>query len=49
MRGKGCTRQKITPFLLSRVKDLTEGHSLEANIKLVLHNAEVGAKIASSL
>ena len=46
---KGVRGKKITPFLLSRVKDLTEGHSLEANIKLVLHNAEIGARIASNL
>ena len=45
----GVRGKKITPFLLSRVKDLTEGHSLEANIKLVLHNAEIGAQIASNL
>ena len=45
----GVRGKKITPFLLSRVKDLTEGHSLEANIKLVLHNAEIGARIASNL
>ncbi len=46
---KGVRGKKITPFLLSRVKDLTEGHSLEANIRLVLHNAEVGAQIAENL
>ena len=45
----GVRGKKITPFLLSKVKDLTEGHSLEANIKLVLHNAEIGAQIASNL
>ncbi|MBQ1826219.1 MAG: pseudouridine-5'-phosphate glycosidase, partial [Firmicutes bacterium] len=41
--------KKITPYLLSKVKDLTEGRSLEANIKLVLNNASVGAEIAKSL
>lgn len=51
---KECEEQKITgkritPFLLSRVKDLTEGKSLEANIKLVLNNADIGAKIAINL
>ena len=30
-------------------RDLTEGASLEANIRLVLHNAEIGAKIACGL
>ncbi len=46
---KGVKGKEITPFLLSKVKDLTEGRSLEANIKLVLNNAEVGAKIARNI
>ena len=46
---QGIKGKRITPFLLSKVKDLTEGASVEANIKLVLHNAEVGAKIAVGL
>lgn len=41
--------KEITPFLLSKVKDLTEGKSLEANIKLVLNNAAIGAKIAGNI
>lgn len=45
----GISGKRITPFLLDRVKQLTEGHSLEANIQLILHNAEIGAKIAGSL
>lgn len=46
---QGIRGKKITPFLLSRVKDLTEGRSLEANIQLVLNNAEIGSKIAMNL
>lgn len=46
---KGVKGKRITPFLLSKVKDLTEGSSLEANIKLVLHNADVGSKIAANI
>lgn len=46
---KGVKGKRITPFLLSRVKDLTEGSSLEANIKLVLNNADIGAKIAADI
>ncbi|CCF13535.1 pseudouridine-5'-phosphate glycosidase [Brevibacillus sp. 7WMA2] len=38
--------KKVTPFLLSKVKELTAGKSLETNIALVYHNAEVAAKIA---
>ncbi|MFS0687969.1 pseudouridine-5'-phosphate glycosidase [Sporosarcina sp. 179-K 8C2 HS] len=36
----------VTPFMLGKVKDLTEGRSLDANIALVKNNAVVGAKIA---
>lgn len=43
---KNITGKRITPFLLDHVKQLTEGRSLEANIQLVLNNADVGAKIA---
>jgi len=43
------TGKRITPFLLDEVKAMTSGSSLEANIKLVLNNAALGAKIASSL
>jgi pseudouridine-5'-phosphate glycosidase len=39
----------VTPFLLSRIFDLTEGRSLEANIALVLNNARLGAQIAAEL
>ena len=46
---QGIKGKRITPFLLSRVKDLTEGSSLEANIKLVLNNADIGAKIAAEI
>lgn len=46
---KGVKGKDITPFLLSRVKDLTEGRSLEANIKLVLNNADIGSRIACNI
>lgn len=44
--ASGIKGKETTPFLLSRVKDLTEGRSLEANIKLVLNNADIGSRIA---
>jgi pseudouridine-5'-phosphate glycosidase len=40
---------KITPFLLSRIEQLSKGKSLESNISLVLHNAKIGAEIAIHL
>ena len=36
----------ITPFLLSKLGEITSGLSLESNIALVLNNASVGAEIA---
>jgi pseudouridylate synthase len=41
--------KQVTPFLLRKVKELTEGKSLVANIALVKNNARVGAMIAASL
>ncbi|BBE31438.1 pseudouridine-5'-phosphate glycosidase [Tepiditoga spiralis] len=46
---KGITGKEVTPFLLSKIKDLTEGKSLKSNIQLVYNNAKVGAKIAIEL
>ncbi|XP_057309342.1 uncharacterized protein LOC130647488 [Hydractinia symbiolongicarpus] len=39
----------ITPFVLDYISKTTKGKSLQANIKLIEHNAEVGAKIAKDL
>jgi pseudouridylate synthase len=41
--------KQVTPFLLGKVKELTDGKSLAANIALVKNNARVGALIAVSL
>ncbi|NOZ69243.1 MAG: pseudouridine-5'-phosphate glycosidase [Deferribacteres bacterium] len=46
---KKITGKEITPFLLAEIKDMTEGRSLEANLKLVYNNAELAAKTAYSL
>lgn len=42
----GISGKETTPFLLGKVKELTEGKSLVANIALVKHNAKVGTGIA---
>lgn len=47
--NRGVKGKDITPFLLDRIKTLTQGKSLEANIQLVLHNARLGAHIAREL
>jgi len=41
--------KEITPFLLDKIKEITEGKSLVANIELVKNNAIVGSKIAVEL
>ncbi|HEY0490407.1 MAG TPA: pseudouridine-5'-phosphate glycosidase [Telluria sp.] len=45
----GVKGKAVTPFLLNRIKQLTEGRSLVANIALVKHNALVGAKLAAAM
>lgn len=45
----GIHGKETTPFLLSKIKDITEGKSLESNIQLVFNNAKVGAEIAKEL
>ena len=45
----GIKGKDVTPFMLGKVKELTEGKSLEANIELVYNNARVGSKIAVEL
>lgn len=44
---KDITGKRITPFLLDKIKELTDGRSLEANVQLVLNNAMVGGEIAA--
>lgn len=46
---KNITGKKVTPFLLDRVKTITDGKSLDANIELVYNNAKVAAQIAKDL
>lgn len=46
---QGVGGKEITPFILKRVNELTDGASLEANIALVMNNAKVGAEIAVAL
>ena len=46
MQSKGITGKETTPFLLAKIAEKTEGESLDTNIKLVLNNASVAARIA---
>lgn len=45
----GITGKPVTPFLLQRLFELTQGRTLTANIALVRHNARLGAEIARAL
>ncbi len=43
---ENITGKQLTPFLLNKVKELTDGKSLKANIELLKHNATIAARIA---
>ncbi|WP_420013997.1 pseudouridine-5'-phosphate glycosidase [Tateyamaria sp.] len=45
----GITGKGVTPYLLQRIYELTEGRSLVANIALVRNNARLAAEIATQL
>jgi pseudouridylate synthase len=46
---QGIAGKAVTPYLLARIKALTEGRSLDTNIALVKHNAVAGARLAVAL
>ena len=46
---QGVCGKAVTPFLLARIKQLTEGRSLDTNIALVKNNAVLGAELAVEL
>ena len=47
--AQGVSGKEVTPFLLQRIFELTEGRSLVANIALVRNNARLAAEIAKEL
>lgn len=47
--AKGISAKSVTPFLLGRIFELTDGRSLTANIALVRNNARLAAQIAGNL
>jgi pseudouridine-5'-phosphate glycosidase len=44
----GIAGKEVTPFLLARIRDLTDGASQRANVALVLNNARLAAEIAGA-
>lgn len=47
--SNGIKGKAVTPFLLAKVKELTQGKSLVSNVALVLNNARLASKIALHL
>ncbi|NHA67572.1 pseudouridine-5'-phosphate glycosidase [Phycicoccus flavus] len=45
----GVRGKDITPYLLGRIVELSDGRSLRTNVALVEHNARVGTQIAVAL
>jgi pseudouridine-5'-phosphate glycosidase len=45
----GIHGQKLTPFLLSRISELTNGKSMKSNLALLLNNARLAADIAKEI
>lgn len=46
MENSDIKGKNVTPFLLAKIKDVTEGKSLASNIELVKNNARIGAQVA---
>ncbi len=44
---KKISGKETTPFLLAKIKEITEGKSLKANLELVYNNAKLAALIAN--
>ncbi|XP_021163178.2 pseudouridine-metabolizing bifunctional protein C1861.05 [Fundulus heteroclitus] len=47
--SEGITGKDVTPFILQKVNELTQGKSLQSNIALIHNNAKVGSQIACAL
>ena len=48
-KAQGVAKKDVTPFLLGRIVELTEGRSLQANMALVENNAILAAQVAVEL
>jgi pseudouridylate synthase len=46
---QGVHGKEVTPFLLQRMSELTDGKSMQTNLALLLNNAKLAAQIAKSL
>jgi pseudouridine-5'-phosphate glycosidase len=48
-KENGISGRKLTPFLLAEIVNITEGRSLNTNIKLVENNVRLACEIAKKL
>lgn len=48
-RAQGVRGKALTPFLLARLDEITEGKSVEANVALAESNARLGGELAVAL
>jgi pseudouridine-5'-phosphate glycosidase len=46
LEREGVTGKAVTPFLLAHFHSATEGRSLAVNIRIILRNADLAARIA---
>jgi pseudouridine-5'-phosphate glycosidase len=46
LEKEGIYGKETTPYLLTKIAELSGGKSLESNIALIINNAQLGAKIA---
>jgi pseudouridine-5'-phosphate glycosidase len=49
MEREGITGKAVTPFLLAHFHKATKGRSLDVNVRIILRNAALAARIAASL
>jgi pseudouridine-5'-phosphate glycosidase len=47
--ARGIHGKAVTPFVLARVSELTEGDARRANVAFLINNARVGGRIAAAL
>lgn len=47
--GEGVRGKELTPFLLSKLHEITEGQTLRANHSLVIANARLAAQVARAM
>lgn len=48
-RKNNISGKALTPFILSKLSEISQGKTLKANISLVMNNAKIASKIAISL